>query len=418
MVVDLLPRAILLNVNDGAVTLARELRRHGVEVHALATPATEWLTAGRAMHCHRVPPLPAGAPAWLAALRRLADRGAVLIPTSDAASELVCRRRDDIPALLRSFESLHSGHLKLMDKARLYGIAHEAGVRAPWVHAVSDVAGLERAARDVPFPCILKGALGHEARVRGGHVTRCVDSAAELLSYGRRALDDGHRMLVTEFVPGGEDRLEGAVTIRTAAANYALSYGRRKIRQYPPDYGAASLIASEPAPDTIALARRVLDYAGFTGVSSLETKRHAGTGEVVLIEVNVRLPQNWGLSKANRSDGSWRLYATLAGLPLGPAPTPRAGTKVLLPQLDIRTLAEHRRQGRLDLPAALWNLRGVRDWGAFSLRYPAPALAFVRLEARVRWRRRRARAAASHPRRPVPREPRPAPARPTTRAPR
>jgi predicted ATP-grasp superfamily ATP-dependent carboligase len=386
-----LPRAVLLNVNDGGLTLARELRRHGVEVHALVVPGTEWLTAGRVMHAHRVPALPGGAGGWLAVLRGLGDRPGVLIPTSDAACELVCRRREEIPATLASFESATSGHLELMDKERLYEVAAEAGVLAPWVRVAADRAALERLAAEVQFPCILKGAMGHDARRAGGHATRRVDSPAELLTLGRLALDDGHRLLVTALVPGDESRLEGAVTIRDCAGEYALSYGRRKLRQYPPDYGGVSLMVAEPAPGTVAMARTLLDHVGFHGVSSLEAKRHEASGELMLIEVNVRLPQSWGLSRANRSDGSWRLYGVLAGLPLDPPPEPRAGVKVLLPQLDLLTLAEHRRAGRLDAGEVACSLRGVRDWGAFSWRHPAPALAFLRREAHVRWRRRRER---------------------------
>ncbi|MDX6718153.1 MAG: hypothetical protein QOJ63_407 [Solirubrobacteraceae bacterium] len=386
-----LPRAVLLNVNDGGLTLARELRRHGVEVHALVVPGTEWLAAGRVMHVHRIPALPAGAAEWLAVLRGLGDRPGVLIPTSDAACELVCRRRDEIPATLASFESATSGHLELMNKERLYAVAAEAGVLAPWVRVAADRATLDRLAGEVEFPCILKGAMGHDARRAGGHATRRVDSPAELLTFGRTALDDGHRLLVTALVPGDESRLEGAVTIRDRAGEYALSYGRRKLRQYPPDYGGVSLMVAEPAPGTVAMAHTLLDHVGFHGVSSLEAKRHENSGELVLIEVNVRLPQSWGLSRANRSDGSWRLYRVLAGLPLEPPPGPRSGAKVLLPQLDLLTLAEHQRAGRLDAREVVRSLSGVRDWGAFSWRHPAPALAFLRREAHVRWRRRRER---------------------------
>jgi hypothetical protein len=48
--------------------------------------------------------------------------------------------------------------------------------------------------------------------------------------------------------------------------------------------------------------------------------RHAETGELVLIEVNARVLGHFGLGDASNVDASWRLYATLAGLPLGPSP--------------------------------------------------------------------------------------------------
>lgn len=163
-----------------------------------------------------------------------------------------------------------------------------------WVRAADDLAALARVAGEVDFPCTVKGAMGHEARSGGGHVTRRVDTPEQLMASGTAALADGHRLLVTEFVPGRENRLEGAITVRAADGSYALSYGRRKIRQYPPDYGAVTLMVCEPSTETVAMARRLLDHVGFVGVSSLEAKRHEHTGEIVLIEVNVRLPQSWG----------------------------------------------------------------------------------------------------------------------------
>lgn len=55
---------------------------------------------------------------------------------------------------------------------------------------------------------------------------------------------------------------------------------------------------SRPRPRPgAALSRRLLDAAGFVGVSSIGFKRHSETGEVVLIEVNVRIPQSFCLGR-------------------------------------------------------------------------------------------------------------------------
>ena len=84
----------------------------------------------------------------------------------------------------------------------------------------------------------------------------------------------------------------------------------------------------------MALTRRLLDHARYVGLSALETKRHAVTGEHVLIEVNVRVPASFGLGEACGVDAAWRTYATLAGLPLGPQRRQRNGRKVVLPHID------------------------------------------------------------------------------------
>ena len=47
--------------------------------------------------------------------------------------------------------------------------------------------------------------------------------------------------------------------MRREDGTYALSYGRRKIRQYPPGFGAGSVHESAEVPETKALAERILD---------------------------------------------------------------------------------------------------------------------------------------------------------------
>ena len=49
------------------------------------------------------------------------------------------------------------------------------------------------------------------------------------------------------------------------------------------------------------------------------------------MEVNVRIPQNIGLGEAAGVEASWRIYATLAGIPLEPQRTQRDGVRVVVP---------------------------------------------------------------------------------------
>ena len=126
----------------------------------------------------------------------------------------------------------------------------------------------------------------------------------------------------------------------------------------------------------MALAKRLLDEAGFVGVAGVETKHHAETGEVFLIEANVRIPTQFGLGDASGGDSAWRLYATLAGLPLGPQPELRWGAKLVIPELEMhaafRALRE-RQDGALSLRERFRSWRGAGDLGLLDLRDPGPA---------------------------------------------
>lgn len=365
----------MLQPNDGCLTLARRLVRRGIDVHLLATPGYRHVLRSRGVTGQLMPEVHEDPTAWAQALAALgAERPGVLLSGADAATEWLCAHRASLPAALHSFESADSGHLALMSKVELYRIAAEAGVRTPWMHHVTTSAQLDELLSEVEPPFVLKPSLGHTARARVGIGTTRIDDRAQLRPLGERLLAHDLDFVLTELVPGSDRCLEGVTTVRDADGRYLLEYTRRKLRQWRAEYGVGSLMESERLPDTARLNRQLLDHAGFVGVSGCETKRHAGNGEVYLIEVNVRIPNGFGLAEACGVDGAWRLYAALAGLDLGPQPAQVDGRRVVFPEMDLRAVREGLRAGRITVPQALASWRGTRDHGAFSLRDPVPGL--------------------------------------------
>jgi D-aspartate ligase len=370
-----LPRAIVLDAADGGLAVTRALRRRNVPVTVIAVPNFSWVTRSRGIDGR----IATTNQEWLAQLDDLGSRGpGVLLPASDRAVEFVSQERERIPPVLRSFEGPSSAHLKLMDKASLYSLADEAGVRAPVVERIPSRAELDVAAERAAYPSLLKPLLSHVYRnLFGSRRNILVNNPDELRAAAIPALDAGLEWLVTEFIPGPETNLEGAVTARLEDGSLALAYTRRKLRQHPPYFGAGSVLEAAPAPEVIAMARRLLDTAGFVGVCSLEAKRHAVTGEHVLMEVNVRIPQNIGLGEAAGVDAPWRIYATLAGLPLPPQPAQRDGVRVVVPGLEVRAAVEYVRQGHLSIWQLLGSYRGVRNVSGLSFGDPGPLVAFA-----------------------------------------
>jgi D-aspartate ligase len=365
-------RAVILEGADGAYAAARALRRRGVPVTHISRG---WVTRARGIDGRRA----STRDEWLAELRDVASRGpGVLIPASDPAIEFVSNERERIPAALRSFEGPSSAHLKLMDKGSLYSLAAKAGVRAPVVLRLSSRDELDAVAARAAYPSLLKPTLAHRYRkLFGERRNILVGDPDELKAAAIPALDAGLDWLVTEFIPGPETDLFGAVTIRLEDGSLGLAYTRRKLRQHPPYFGAGSVLETVPAPGAMEMALRLLDAAGFVGFSSFEAKRHAVTGEHVLMEVNVRIPQNLGLGEAAGVEPAWRLYASLAGIPLPPQPAQRNGVKVIVPSLELHAAPAYIRQGDLSVRQLLSTYRGVRSVSGLSLSDPGPLLAFI-----------------------------------------
>jgi D-aspartate ligase len=335
-----------------------------------------WIGATRWAEEHVVGLLPSHADDWIAKLEELGERGdGVLISCADRTTELLAQRRAEIPSSLRSFESPSSAHLALMNKASLCEIAEKAGVRYPRTLNLGDRDQLERVVSEATFPCLIKPVHSHRWRsVFGERRVIVVDDPEELAREAIPALDADLELLVSEHIPGPDDHLDAAYTIRGVDGTYTLICGRQKVRMHPPGYGAAAIVESVDAAETVALSKTLLDAAGFVGVSSSEFKRHARTGESYLIEVNVRLPQAWGLVEVARTDGSWRLYAGLADLPLEPQPAARTGVRNVIPSLEMRAVPTHLAERRLSLRGVLDGYRGVRGFSGLTLRDPKPAL--------------------------------------------
>ncbi len=369
-------RAIILDGADGGLAVTRALLRRDVPVSVIAVPSYRWVTRARGVDGR----LATTDDEWAHELNELASRGpGVLIPASDRAVEFVSQQRDRIPPSLRSFEGPNSAHLKLMDKASLYSIATEAGVRAPVVELLPSRAEIDAVAARAAYPSLLKPVLSHVYRdLFGTRRNILVNDPEELRVAAGPALDAGLEWLVTEFVPGPETSLEGAVTVRLADGSLALGYTRRKLRQHPPYFGAGSVLETVPAPEVMAMAERLLAAADFVGISSLEAKRHAVTGEHVLMEINIRIPQNIGLGEAAGVEPSWRIYATLAGIPLPPQQPQRDGVRVVVPSLEVHAALAYVRAKDLTLRQLLGSYGSVRNVSGLSVTDPGPLAAFLR----------------------------------------
>jgi predicted ATP-grasp superfamily ATP-dependent carboligase len=375
-----LPRLVLLEPNDGCLTMARKLAARGVEVVALCPPTSAWVGRSRALRGIVVGPVPDGTDRpWLPALAALADRPGVVVCGSDAASEFLVTHRREIPSVLRSSETPDGAHLVLMQKDAMRAVAEGAGVRVPRTFRIDgpgDGRLVELAA--VAAPCVTKPVLGHVGRRSGDFVTRLLPDPDAVRAHLEVALGAGVDMLVSEEVPGPVTALEGVISLRTADGRYPLEAGRRKIRDY--DHGVGSLVEAAAVPEAVALTRRLLDAAGHVGLAATEFKRHAVTGELHLIEVNVRVPQYFGVYDAAGLDASWRVYATLAGLPVAEQPPLREGARVWMPQHDLHVVRGMRRRGEITTAQAVRSLAGVRDAGVLSWRDPGPAWAVLRSE--------------------------------------
>lgn len=380
------PHVIVLDPYNAGLALARRMTRLGARVTVIESQPI--VAFSRAVEGIAASYQPQGRP-WLDAVRRIADRasGCVILTGTDRGSAWLVENAPRLPSNVRAFEHPGSAHLTLMDKSSAERTAREAGVRVPWTAHVADPGQLAGILSEAPWPCVVKPVMSHEWRERYGAVRAFLatnpEDARQLLE---RPLSERTEMLLSQYIPGGDDHVEEAIVVRLSDGSYPVRFGCRKLRQYPSGFGETALGESSTLPETMAIAQRVLDAAGFVGVAGVETKRHADTGERWFLEVNVRLPGQWGLGDACGVQASPRVVRLLDGGEVGPAPTLKRGVRLVQPDLDRHVViglvkaAPPGARPALALRLAR-SYTGVRELGILDPRDPAPALAQARLFA-------------------------------------
>jgi D-aspartate ligase len=382
-------QTVILEPFNGGLSVARALVRDGERVAVVAGETTGYVGRSRGVDGHVVT-----AAERLDALRELATSGTWgLVCGNDEASQWVAQHREALPAGISAFETRDDAHLPLMSKDDADAIARAAGVAVPWTARAASAQELEDVLADAPWPCVLKPVLSHEWRtIFGEERVLLVHDAAEARAVAAPAFEARQPMLLSEYVPGGDTDVEEAIVVRSADGSYPVAFGCRKIRQYPVGFGVASLCEIAELPESMALARAVLDHAGYVGVAGVETKRHAETGERHFLEVNVRIPTQFGLGDAAGLDAARRLAALARGEAVGPQPPIRHRARLVFPQHDARAVLAALRAapagGRAGAARRLAaSYAGTRDFGIFDLRDPMPGLTVLGGAVRARLRR-------------------------------
>lgn len=379
------PHVVVLEPESAGLALARAMVRAGARVTLVVQPGHELEAHSRGVE-HVVASFEPDGERWLDAVQRLAADGGelVVLPMTDRGSAILAGAAERLAPNVRAFERSGDAHLALMDKETADGIARRAGVAVPWTRVVHSVAELHELAPTAPWPCVVKPIYSHAWRgLYGEERVFVVQDAQEAAQRVEQPLRDGVGMLLCQYIPGGDADVEETIVVRLADGSYPVCFGCHKLRQSPRGFGATALGVSDPLPETTALARRVLDEAGFVGVAGVETKRHRETGERWFLEVNVRVPAQWGLGDACGADESRRLVAALAGRELGEAPVPRAGVGIVVPVLDTAVVRKMLREvPAWRRPAELLRLLRpyltARELGLLDPRDPGPGLAWAR----------------------------------------
>jgi D-aspartate ligase len=377
---DARPKAVLLGGQNIAVSVARALGRAGVSVVALGDG--EFDTVGSSRHCSSFVDLGSGdgvQERWLEwLLDRPDSRPAVLFPCNDDGLELVLRNRSlltdagYLPAQLNDEVAL-----AMLDKRRTYELAREAGVGTPHTRLLRTAADVEAVADEFDYPCALKPVHSHLFARRFGLRKKIllVDTPDDLRLIFSRTEAMELEMIVTEIIPGDDDRLGSYWTYRTPEGTSLFELTKRKLRQYPTQFGLGTYHVTDWNPRIAEAGRRFSEQVGLEGIVNIEFKLDPRDDVLKLIECNQRFTLANEIFRCAGIDLPVLAYRSV----IGDAPDPirhyRTGVHLWFPVEDARAFISYRRNGELT----------GREWARTLLRHqhfpllavtdPGPALA-------------------------------------------
>ena len=384
------PPAIVLGGEAMAVSVARSLGRIGVEVHAVGDAV--WDPVRRSRYCRTFTDLRGGGlDARLDWLERRAPRGGVLLPCDDDGLELVARHRSRLVELgYRPIEANDEVLLAMLDKHRTYELAREIGVPAPRTVTVRRDEDVERAAGEIGFPCALKPLHSHLFAQHFSTRTKVwvVERKEELRETLGRMVELELEMLVTEILPGGDDRFFSYYSYLDERGEPLFHFTKHKLRQYPIRFGLATYHLSRWDEETAAVGLRFFQGVGLRGIGNVEFKRDPRDGQLKLIECNHRFTAANELVRAAGIDVARLTYRRLAGLPQAPLEGFRDGVRLWHPVEDARAFLDYRREGQLSLATWTRSLLHRQRFPLLDMRDPMPSLGNYARMARRAVRRR------------------------------
>jgi predicted ATP-grasp superfamily ATP-dependent carboligase len=368
--------AVLLGGSTNALSVARSLWLTGVPVDVLADGRGD-SAARHSRACRRyfAPAAADGvAEKWIDWLLGESPP-AVLLACSDEGVEFIATRRKELEeAGHRPSEGDDAASLRMLDKASSYELARAADVPAPRTVTIAELSQLAEA--DFTFPCGIKPLHSHQFARRFNTAAKgvTVESREQARDILEPILAAGIPMLLTEMIPGPDDRHRSYYTYIDEQGEPLLNFTKRKLRQYPTHFGLGSYHLTEWNAEVARLGLRFARAAGLRGVVNVEFKEDARDGRLKLIECNPRFTEVNEQVRAAGIDLALLAYNRRVGRPLPPVNRFADHLGMWFPVADLRALRDYRRDGELSILDWAKTLGHRQAPVMFSWRDPKPSL--------------------------------------------
>jgi len=390
-------RAIVLGVeHPRALAVIRSLGRAGIPVVAV-----DHDTTARGFRSRYLAERVVVGPTHAAAAARLETLGqaggGILIPTNDHYLALVARRHAELARHFVPTAPPWPVLEHLMHKPLCYALARDAGVATPAWFVPQDVADLDRllATFDFERHAYIVSVADESSDAAADPVTLRKTKAGgrDLATLRADCLDllarTGRLPVIMRVVPG-EARTSVGVSMvvdrgQRVHACHAIRrlqmylYRRDHVYRHPYELGANVYCETVHDDEAVAAAERLVSRSRYYGPLTLEFRRDASDGRLVLVKADPRVVRATALSTAIGLDVPTTLYAAFTGGTLPPARNYPDRVAWVWLTWYLNTLWRNRGQSPIgrELARFVRALPRVRAWAYLDRRDPLPFLVDV-----------------------------------------
>lgn len=333
--------AYVLWLGPTGLTVVRALGREGVPVVACHDDPNEPCVGTRYARVCILPRLEDDSDAWLTFLldeaKAFAPAKATLFVASDAHWLFVAKHRRQLEAHFLFALPESPDILEWPTKPWQHAAARRAGIAMPRSFSPRTVDELRRAARAMQYPCVIKPALSMHWLRHYSSKLAFVRDEDELLAIAGDATSKRLAYSLQEYIPGDDAEICGLYCALDRESRPLGMCVSRKVRQFEPRFGSASVSETVHDANVVALGLRFLCSIRFSGIASVEFKRDPRDGEYKFIEANLRPPLMMADAMDSGVNLPFVLYRDLIGDPLPVQLPKRVGRRVGLIGKDFQS---------------------------------------------------------------------------------
>jgi len=218
----------------------------------------------------------------------------ILLPTSDYYIDFISRYSSQLKShFVFQYSYLDGLSFQIMNKGSFHKLCVEHGISTPTVWEAETRGELRDVSKQVIYPCIIKPTLIHKARkFMKGKKVLLARTMSEFDNITSSIPSDIKGWLVQEVIPGPESNIFLFAGYFDRKGIPVHTFTARKLRQYPPGFGSASLVQSESNQEILDISTRFLQAINFRGLCGTEFKFDLRDNCFKIIEINPR-PTLW-----------------------------------------------------------------------------------------------------------------------------